>query len=149
MVVDEQAYLLEILDTAGQEDFSPLRDGWIRAADGFLLLYSITSMTSFQQIETFHTSIVRTKDTDDIPFFLVGNKTDLEDKREVSTTMGKEFALSLKNCSFAEVSAKLRLGITEVFENLIRQITLYYPQYSNYKGNSKKRKVKLVGCSVL
>ena len=68
--------------------------------------------------------------------------------REVSTTEGKDFALSRNNVSFAEVSAKTRLGVVDVFENLIRQIVTYYPQYGNVNKN-KKQKVKLSACSVL
>ena len=59
--VDGQACMLEVLDTAGQEDYTALRDQWVREGEGFVLVYSITSRSSFSRIQNFHQHIQRVK----------------------------------------------------------------------------------------
>ena len=76
--------LLDVLDTAGQEEYSAMREQYMRTGEGFLLIYSITSRQSFEEIMTFQQQILRVKDKDFFPIILVGNKCDLADEREVS-----------------------------------------------------------------
>lgn len=57
----------------------------MRTGEGFLLVYSITSRQSFEEIRTFQQQILRVKDKDYFPIIVVGNKCDLENEREVST----------------------------------------------------------------
>merc|ERR1712093_21771 len=114
VVIDDQTCLLEILDTAGQEEFTALRDQWIRECEGFIIAYSITSSHSFQQV-------VRVKDDDNLPMMLVGNKCDLEDEREVTTEEGAALAEKL-GCQFKEASAKSRKNVEESFYDLVRAI---------------------------
>ncbi|KAF8243942.1 hypothetical protein K440DRAFT_30706 [Wilcoxina mikolae CBS 423.85] len=52
-VIDDEVALLDVLDTAGQEEYSSMREQYMRTGEGFLLVYSITSRTSFQEIKTF------------------------------------------------------------------------------------------------
>lgn len=77
--------MLDVLDTAGQEEYSAMREQYMRTGEGFLLVYSITSRQSFEEIMTFQQQILRVKDKDYFPIILVGNKCDLESEREVST----------------------------------------------------------------
>lgn len=51
-----------VLDTAGQEEFSAMREQYMRKGDGFLLVFSVTDLHSFQNIQNFHTQILRVKD---------------------------------------------------------------------------------------
>jgi small GTP-binding protein len=74
-----------VLDTAGQEEYSAMREQYMRTGEGFLLVYSITSRQSFEEILTFQQQILRVKDKDYFPMIVVGNKCDLENEREVST----------------------------------------------------------------
>jgi GTPase KRas len=74
-----------VLDTAGQEEYSAMREQYMRTGEGFLLVYSITSRQSFEEIMTFQQQILRVKDRDYFPIIVVGNKCDLENEREVST----------------------------------------------------------------
>lgn len=60
--------------------------------EGFLLVYSITSRSSFEEIRTFHQQILRVKDRDWFPVMLVGNKCDLENERVVSKHEGEDLA---------------------------------------------------------
>ena len=83
-IIDEEVALLDVLDTAGQEEYSAMREQYMRTGEGFLLVYSINSRQSFQEIETFQQQILRVKDKDYFPIIVVGNKCDLEHEREVT-----------------------------------------------------------------
>lgn len=76
--------MLDVLDTAGQEEYSAMREQYMRTGEGFLLVYSITSRQSFDEITTFQQQILRVKDKDYFPMVVVGNKCDLEGEREVT-----------------------------------------------------------------
>lgn len=84
-VIDDEVALLDVLDTAGQEEYSAMREQYMRTGEGFLLVYSITSRQSFEEIMTFQQQILRVKDKDYFPIIVVGNKCDLEAERQVST----------------------------------------------------------------
>lgn len=73
-----------MLDTAGQEEYSAMREQYMRTGEGFLLVYSITSKESFEEVLQFQQQILRVKDKDYFPIILVGNKCDLESERKVS-----------------------------------------------------------------
>ena len=83
-VIDEEVALLDVLDTAGQEEYSAMREQYMRTGEGFLLVYSITSRQSFEEILTFQQQILRVKDKDYFPIIIVGNKCDLDMERQVS-----------------------------------------------------------------
>jgi GTPase KRas protein len=119
--IDNEEAILDIFDTAGQEDFSAVRDQYMRTGDGFLCVYSITHQQSFDDAANLHTHILRVKDVDSIPFVLVGNKCDLEQDREVTPERGQGLANNLK-CPFMEASAKTRINVVECFEALVREI---------------------------
>eukprot|EP01121_Diplochlamys_sp_Union-15-3_P020988 TRINITY_DN8371_c0_g1_i2.p1 TRINITY_DN8371_c0_g1~~TRINITY_DN8371_c0_g1_i2.p1 ORF type:complete len:197 (+),score=20.56 TRINITY_DN8371_c0_g1_i2:79-669(+) len=119
--IDTQDCILDIFDTAGQEDFSAVRDQYLRTGDGFLCVYSITLQSSFDETQSLHEHILRVKDIDGIPFVLVGNKCDLEGSRVVPTEKGKQLSAELK-CQFMEASAKTRYNVVEAFECLVREM---------------------------
>ena len=83
-VIDDEVALLDVLDTAGQEEYSAMREQYMRTGEGFLLVYSINSRQSFEEIVTFQQQILRVKDRDYFPIIVVGNKCDLDSEREVS-----------------------------------------------------------------
>lgn len=120
-IIDEEVATLEILDTAGQEEYREMRSTYYRTAEGFLLVYSITSRSSFDAIPEAYESILRTKDQDTFPVVLVGNKCDLEYERQVPMSAGRELA-SQFGCLFIETSAKLRINVDESFHALVRRI---------------------------
>ncbi|XP_064499148.1 GTP-binding protein Rit2 isoform X1 [Pseudopipra pipra] len=117
---DEPAYL-DILDTAGQAEFTAMRDQYMRGGEGFIICYSITDRQSFQEAAEFKELIYRVRHTYDIPVVLVGNKIDLEEFRQVSTEEGMSLAREY-SCSFFETSAALRFYIDDVFHGLVREI---------------------------
>eukprot|EP01101_Sappina_pedata_P008219 TRINITY_DN450_c0_g1_i2.p1 TRINITY_DN450_c0_g1~~TRINITY_DN450_c0_g1_i2.p1 ORF type:complete len:187 (+),score=75.44 TRINITY_DN450_c0_g1_i2:39-599(+) len=121
VAVDGEVCFLDILDTAGQEEFSAMRDQYMRTGQGFLCIYSIASRTSFDEIRIFRDQILRVKDTDKVPLVLCGNKCDLESERQVSTAEGADLAKSF-GCPFVETSAKARINVETAFFGLVREI---------------------------
>lgn len=67
MVIDGETCLLDILDTAGQEEYSAMRDQYMRTGEGFLCVFAIDNMKSFEDIDSYRGQIRRVKDADDIP----------------------------------------------------------------------------------
>ncbi|KAL2148311.1 hypothetical protein VTH82DRAFT_2231 [Thermothelomyces myriococcoides] len=136
-VIDNQACMLEVLDTAGQEEYTALRDQWIRDGEGFVLVYSISSRSSFTRIKRFHHQIQRVKESTasspsypgspisaanpsaPVPIMLVGNKSDRIADREVSTQEGHALAREL-GCEFVEASAKNYINVDKAFYDVVR-----------------------------
>lgn len=94
-----------MLDTAGQEEFSAMREQYMRKGDGFLLVYSVTDKQSYENIHNFYTQILRVKDRDVYPMLLVANKVDLVHLRKVTLEQGRELAHRL-SIPYIETSAK-------------------------------------------
>ena len=135
--------MLEVLDTAGQEEYTALRDQWIRDGEGFVLVYSISSRASFARIKKFYHQIQRVKESaaagsptfpgsplaqtmgtpalGPAPIMLVGNKCDRVTEREVSTQEGTALAREL-GCDFVEASAKTCVNVEKAFYDVVRQL---------------------------
>lgn len=113
--------MLEVLDTAGQEEYTALRDQWVREGEGFLLVYSIVSRPTFDRIERFKNQITRVKDEPNVPIMLVGNKCDKAEEREVSLEEGQALATRL-GCQFVETSAKTCVNVEKAYLNVVRMI---------------------------
>jgi GTPase KRas protein len=93
----------------------------MREGKGFLLVYSVTSRSSFDDISAFKDKILRAKDVDNVPIVLVGNKCDLESQRQVAANEGKELARQW-GCAFMETSAKERVRLP--VQMLLREIDI-------------------------
>lgn len=124
-LIDQEPALLDVLDTAGQEEYSAMREQYMRTGEGFLLVYSITSRSSFEEIAAFYQQILRVKDKDSFPVVLVGNKSDLEADRRVSVEEGQNLARQFNNCKFLETSAKKRVNVDVAFYELVRQVRIF------------------------
>lgn len=137
--IDGEVVGLDILDTAGQEVFSAVRDRYMRDGEGFLLVYSLIERNTFVAMSKISEQIKRVKDTEKhVPIVLVGNKSDIADKREVSNGEGEILARNLK-CPFFETSAKLRVHIDECFHELVREIKKVHLE-KNKELTEKKKK---------
>ncbi|KAI0889220.1 ras-domain-containing protein [Annulohypoxylon moriforme] len=137
-VIDDEVALLDVLDTAGQEEYSAMREQYMRTGEGFLLVYSITSDQSFEEIRTFQQQILRVKDkdpTDYFPMVVVGNKCDLESEREVPRQDGEALAKQF-GCPFVETSAKTRTNVDKAFFDLVREIRHYNRNMQGLSTNS-------------
>ena len=86
----------------------------MKNGQGFVLVYSITAQSTFNDLQDLREQILRVKDTDDVPLVLVGNKCDLEDERVVGKDQGMNLARQFNNCSFLESSAKAKINVNEV-----------------------------------
>ncbi|KAH8591846.1 ras family-domain-containing protein [Bisporella sp. PMI_857] len=136
VVIDGQSCMLEVLDTAGQEEYTALRDQWIRDGEGFVLVYSISSRSSFNRITNFHTQIQQVKESSTpVPIMLVGNKSDRVTEREVSTQEGQARAREL-GCEFVEASAKACINVEKAFYDVVRWLRRQRMQTSNSRHNS-------------
>lgn len=120
-----EEYCLDIMDTCGQEEYSQLRYQYMKSSEAFLVGYSITTATSFEAAEKLITQICNSKgygrdEVHDIPMILVGNKSDLEDYRQVPREQGQALADYL-GIPFLETSAKTNLNVSESFQVLVRE----------------------------
>jgi len=120
-VIDDEVARLDILDTAGQEEFSAMREQYMRSGEGFLLVFSLTERQSFEEVYKFHKQVLRVKDRDEFPMLIVGNKADMDRHRQVSTADCEDMAKQLKT-PFIECSAKNRMNVDQAFHELVRLI---------------------------
>ncbi|KAK3358842.1 ras-2 protein [Lasiosphaeria hispida] len=125
--IDDMGCILEVFDTTCQEEYPALQDQCIRANEGFIILYSITSRSSFAQVRSFHRRIHRVNEStrahSDIPapIMLVGNNCERTTEREVSTQEGHDMAKEL-GCGFVEASAKNCINVEKAFYDVVRII---------------------------
>ena len=91
------------MDTAGEEDYQNMLDQWIESAGGFILLYAINDLESFQALQP-KVDRIKKNEAEKIPIVVVGNKVDLNNERKVSKQQAEEFANSIK-AKYFETSA--------------------------------------------
>jgi len=129
VVVDGGVCMLNIIDTAGQDLYSSMRDHYLRSGEGFLMVYSVVDVTGFEDLDELHAQIMRVKEEesfgDRVPIVLVANKIDLTDERVISTELGKDKAKAWQ-CPYIEASAKTRINVDECFTQLVREIRRFY-----------------------
>ena len=111
---------LRIFDTAGQERFKSISLNFIKNANGILLIYDISNKETFDSVKGWMSSI-KNAANENISIVLVGNKCDLEEKREVTNEEGKEKA-NAYNVPFFETSCKEGINISETFQKLAEEI---------------------------
>ena len=109
-----------MLDTAGQEEYSAMREQYIRNGRGFLLVYSVTDEQSLQEATKLYKQVLRVKDRTEYPVLLVANKVDLVGQRKVTEEEGRRVAEELK-LPYIETSAKNPpLNVDAAFHELVR-----------------------------
>lgn len=123
------------------EEYTALRDQWIRDGQGFLLVYSISSRSTFERVPIYRDQILRVKDVgSNIPMILVGNMCDKVTEREVSREEGFQMGKKL-GCEFIETSAKTCVNIERSFYTVVRMIRRMR-EGSDQHGRSKKKNKK-------
>ena len=147
--IDNQDIHLLLYDTAGQEKFRALIPMYTRDANIILLVYDVTSKDSFLHLSDWLKDLTNVK-KEDVIFAVVGNKIDLDDRREVNSNEGENYAKE-HDFIFAEVSAKTGDGFSELFyKNLFEKIrTKFRPggqqpnsEVKDFKFNIKQKKKK-------
>lgn len=116
-------YDIEILDTAGQDEFSIMTEKHLIGIHGYLLVYSVTSRQSFELIEIIRDKILNSIGVDSIPVVLLGNKSDLSFQRQVESDEGAALARKFK-CKFLETSVRDNVNIEKAFVSLVEEIEL-------------------------
>jgi len=118
-------YILEILDTAGTEQFSSMRDLYMKDGQGFLLIYSIVARATLTTLEDFYKQILKVKDLQEgssVAIVVVGNKADLDANREVKVDEAERLAKSFGGSTHIQTSAKTGQNIEDVMTTLVRRI---------------------------
>ena len=144
--INDKIYRVQLWDTAGQEEFQSISRGYYKSGVCALVVYDITNRDSFNNIGTWLEEC-KNNGPSTISLVLVGNKTDLEDKRQITYEEGEEFA-NRNNMQFFETSALNGNNIDKLFndtvENIIKKMeNNYYPNLkdcgieSNIKNNNK------------
>ena len=135
--IDEKKIKMQIWDTAGQERFKNIIASYYRGAHGILLIYDVTDKESFKNLSNWLIEIEKNA-SKNVLKVLIGNKTDLEEKRAITYNQGKEFADSY-GLKYIETSAKKNLNVNEAFETLGRELM----QASDDKKLGKSRDKKI------
>jgi small GTP-binding protein len=111
---------VQLWDTAGQERFKSLAMTYYRKAYGILLLFDVTKRSSFLACKNYLEE-VRTNSDKKCVIYLVGNKIDLANNREISTEEAENFAKK-ENINYIETSAVKNMNVTDVFTSLLNNI---------------------------
>ena len=121
---------VKILDTAGQERFQSIAANYIKKADGIVFVYDITKAYTFTNLEKWLSNIDEV--ANDKPCLLIGNKSDMNNKREVSKEEGMDFTKKFKKeTHFYETSCKTGENVDKAINDLVNQI------YSKSLGNEQ------------
>lgn len=119
--VQENEYDLELVDTAGQDEYSGFPEQYSMNIHGYILVYSITNEKSYDIVKDLYRKLLDMKGQVSVPVVLVGNKTDLSIERVISTDEGKKLADEWK-AVFVETTAKKRENVNEVFKRTVMEI---------------------------
>jgi small GTP-binding protein len=140
IVIDNSKVKLQIWDTAGQERFRTITTSYYRGSHGVFIVYDVTDRESFSNIEKWLADINRLAPPE-IAKILVGNKSDLADRRVVSTKDGQDLA-NKYNIKFFETSAKVGTNVNKTFEILADQA------YRGVKNKENINPVKIPGVKI-
>ena len=110
---------VSIYDTAGQERFQNIVKHYYKGANGVLLIYDITKRDTFKNLDFWIKDLEDNSDIDNLFIYLIGNKNDMEDKREVSWVEASNYAKE-KKLPYIEVSAKTGNNIQKLFDEVIK-----------------------------
>ena len=127
---------LQVWDTCGQELYRTIITNFYRNASLAILVYAINSQQSFDNIDMWLKEL-RSYSKPDAKIFLIGNKADLEDERQVQTEIGEKFAKQNKTSLFMETSAKTGFNVQKVFVEAARILSEDYVKYQKGKTNPK------------
>ena len=150
LVVDENCYELDLLDTAGQEEYSAMRDAYMSEGEAFALVYAVNSRDSFESLAEFADLIGRIRDCDvkGVPLVLVANKTDLpEEQWQVSEREGTAFASRI-GATYVATSAKTGANVELAFATLIRRVLAMRTAEAK-SGEADRKKKMRKACAIL
>jgi len=148
VIVNGERRNLEIMDTAGQEEYSALRDQYIKNYKVFIYVFSVTSATTFNAIDKMILQTLRAHEDTDIYGILIGNKIDLKGDRTVTREEG-EFKAKFWGMPYVETTIYDRATILNAFATLLKNSSFNRQTTTPNKKKSKKKKLKVAGCTLL
>lgn len=137
ITLDDETSRLEVVDTAGAEQFVALHDLYIKAGRGFILAFSLTDQSTLREIEALREQILRLKG-DRVPIVVVGTKSDLLEERQVDRDQMMNISLGW-GVPIYETSAKKNWHVTDAFDDLLRQMRARYPAVPRKKKRDKPK----------
>jgi Ras-related protein Rab-22 len=135
---DGSAIKFQIWDTAGQEKYHSLAPMYYKGAAAAIVVYDITKRKTYDTLKDWIAEL-RAQGPQDIVLAIAGNKSDLEQERQVSREEAEEYARSI-NATFMETSAKTKSNVDEIFVNISKALPAYVPSqqpYNSLKLNAK------------
>ena len=135
---------LQILDTSGQEQFENIKNQNVNESDGFIVVFSIDSKDSYESCFSMFNDIVKIRKTQVFPVVFVGNKIDLEDKRQL-TKHDIECKMREHGFQYIETSAKNDINVSETFQMIIKIID----EHRNVLDLEKKKEKKKSKCIMI
>ncbi|KZW02915.1 rap 1A [Exidia glandulosa HHB12029] len=139
IVIDGEVCTLEVMDSAGTEQFTTISEQYITSARGFLLVFSLAQEASLQEVRKLRDQIYRIKGPQAqsrVPIVVVGTKSDLTDEREVRRSTIARLSAEW-NLPFYETSAKRNHNVEATFNDLFRQMYTRYPAVT--RGRDRDR----------
>ncbi|KAG1719066.1 ras protein [Suillus lakei] len=142
LIVDNKLCLVDIIDTAGQEEYTALRDQWVQEGQGFILVYSITSRATFERLHVFRQTMLKSSHSKPV-FVLVGNQCDRSQEREVSLQEGIALA-RMFGCEFMETSARTAFNVELLFTSVVRALRQTQPSVASAPEKDNKKFTKCI-----
>lgn len=145
--IDGTECMVDLLDTAGQEDYSMLRSSWMRDRDGFIFVYSLLDEASYQALQSFYDQLISIyEEIHRIPPIVIcGNKSDLTVSRRVDSSAGSSLASKYgNNTIYLETSALMGTNVAEAFTHLLREMK----QREDAKNALKKNPSQSSCCTI-
>ena len=133
---------MHLFDTAGQEKYNSLNEQYYKKADCCLLVYDISNRKSFEVCKSYYNKNLIEKCKKNTKVILLGNKTDLEEKREVSSEEGAGFALE-NDYQFLETSCMKNTNVANAFESLIEMTNIEAKKNKNRIKDENGTKIKI------
>ena len=132
---------VSVLDTAGAGAFPAMRELSLTNADGFILVYSIDNSKSWEDVKSIHEEVMKKRKPEKVPMVIVGNKSDLEESREVSNVQVEALVELTWNHAFLETSAKTK-DVLDIFRELLNQANISFPLFTGDKSADSRLSVK-------
>ena len=129
--------LAQIWDTAGQERFRSICKNYYKGAQGIILMFEVINKESFKNVKSW-LDLLKNEVSEKVSIILVGNKIDLENKREVSKEEGEEMAKKY-GLSYFETSAKTGDNIQNCCYFLIKKVDEVYSKENESKNNNNAK----------
>ena len=138
ITIDNYQLKIQIWDTAGMERYRSITNAYYKGAKGVIVLYDICRKKSFENVDKWIDDF-KSKADDDAVIILIGNKSDLDDKREVSKEEGESKA-QMNKFAFMETSAKDNNNVQKAFETLFGEIVKIYKNKNIIDLNDNKER---------